>query len=315
MAGQYWQVNTAGGYLANPRLSRTIRHAAQPLMKFRQFVRPEPGFGKNVGDRIEFIRISNVQNAGGPLEETQKIPETNVVISKGAVIVREYGNSIPYTGKLEALAEFSVENIWTVALRDDMAKVLDKACYEAFAQAKVKYTPTGTASSPSYQISTNGTPAATATRDITLADIKNVIDYMKQVLKVPPYDGENYVAIVSSYVARKIMDSQDFIEAAKYGDPERLFRGEIGRIYKCRFVEETNALSVVLGTTSYIGECIVFGADPVVEGVVIPEEIRAKIPEDYGRSKGVAWYYMGGFAPTWDTGNPGEAKIVHITSL
>jgi len=39
MAGQYWQVNTAGGYLANPRLSRTIRHAAQPLMKFRQFVR------------------------------------------------------------------------------------------------------------------------------------------------------------------------------------------------------------------------------------------------------------------------------------
>jgi len=315
MAGQYWQVNTAGGYLANPRLSRTIRHAAQPLMKFRQFVRPEPGYGKNVGDRIEFIRISNVVNPGGPLDETQKIPETNVVISKGAVIVREYGNSIPYTGKLEALAEFSVENIWTVALRDDMAKVLDKACYEAFAQAKVKYTPTGTASAPTFEISTNGTPAATATRDITLTDIKNVIDYMKQVLKVPPYDGENYVAIVSSYVARKIMDSNDFIEAAKYGDPERLFRGEIGRIYKCRFVEETNSLSVTLGSTNYIGECIIFGADPVVEGVVIPEEIRAKIPEDYGRSKGVAWYYLGGFAITWDTGNPGEAKIVHITSL
>ena len=30
--------------------------------------------------------------------------------------------------------------------------------------------------------------------------------------------------------------------------------------------------------------------------VVLPEEIRGKIPGDYGRSRGVAWYYLGGFA-------------------
>jgi hypothetical protein len=29
--------------------------------------------------------------------------------------------------------------------------------------------------------------------------------------------------------------------------------------------------------------------------MVIPEEIRGKIPSDYGRSRGIAWYYMGGF--------------------
>ena len=33
----------------------------------------------------------------------------------------------------------------------------------------------------------------------------------------------------------------------------------------------------------------------MAEGVTIPEEMRAKIPTDYGRSKGVAWYYLGGF--------------------
>jgi len=27
----------------------------------------------------------------------------------------------------------------------------------------------------------------------------------------------------------------------------------------------------------------------------VPEEMRGKIPSDYGRSKGVAWYYLGGF--------------------
>ncbi|MGE3844511.1 MAG: hypothetical protein AB7I50_23345, partial [Vicinamibacterales bacterium] len=41
--------------------------------------------------------------------------------------------------------------------------------------------------------------------------------------------------------------------------------------------------------------CFFFGEDTVAEGILIPEEMRAKIPTDYGRSKGVAWYYLGGF--------------------
>jgi len=69
-----------------------------------------------------------------------------------------------------------------------------------------------------------------------------------------------------------------------------------------------------LGTTSYKGEAVVFGGDAVIEGLVIPEEIRAKIPTDYGRSKGVAWYAILGFGEVWDTANAGEARIIHITS-
>jgi hypothetical protein len=33
----------------------------------------------------------------------------------------------------------------------------------------------------------------------------------------------------------------------------------------------------------------------VAEGIAIPEEMRAKIPTDFGRSKGVAWYALLGF--------------------
>ena len=32
-----------------------------------------------------------------------------------------------------------------------------------------------------------------------------------------------------------------------------------------------------------------FGNDTVAEAVAVPEEMRGKIPSDYGRSKGVAW--------------------------
>jgi hypothetical protein len=38
------------------------------------------------------------------------------------------------------------------------------------------------------------------------------------------------------------------------------------------------------------------------------------VPEDYGRSKGVAWYGIFEFGLIWDTGNAGEAKIIHVTS-
>ena len=37
------------------------------------------------------------------------------------------------------------------------------------------------------------------------------------------------------------------------------------------------------------------GEDTVAEAVAIPEEIRGKIPTDFGRSRGIAWYYLGGF--------------------
>jgi hypothetical protein len=27
----------------------------------------------------------------------------------------------------------------------------------------------------------------------------------------------------------------------------------------------------------------------------VPEEMRGKIPGDYGRDRGIAWYYLGGY--------------------
>ena len=44
------------------------------------------------------------------------------------------------------------------------------------------------------------------------------------------------------------------------------------------------------------------GADTVAEAVAIPEEVRGKIPTDYGRARGIAWYYLGG------------AGLVHTTA-
>jgi len=91
MAQQIWAVNSLGGYLSNSVLSKQIRHAAQPLMRFRQFVDPEGAEGKNRGDKVYFNKISNISTAGGTLSETATIPKTNYVIRQGTLSVYEYG--------------------------------------------------------------------------------------------------------------------------------------------------------------------------------------------------------------------------------
>lgn len=313
MAGQQWSVAADGGYLANPQLSKDLRREALPLMKFRQFVRVVPGFGKGKGDTVLFDRVSKVQTAGGKLTEGTPIPETKVLISREQLVIDEWGNSIPYTGKLEALAQWDPNNIVERALRDDMAMTLDKAVGEVFKSTLLKYVPQGTTSAPSGLFTTNlGTTAAT--RPFSVFDLKEIIDAMKSTYRIEPYDGQDYIAVGSVGFTRALKDDPDWEEAVKYGDPSRLFTGEVGRLYGCRFVEETNVLSNVLGTTTYKGEAVFFGADPVVEAVAIPEEIRAKIPEDYGRSKGVAWYALLGFGLTFATANPGEVRVIHVTS-
>lgn len=313
MPGQTWTPDSSGGFLANGYLSKKLRYSSQPLMRFRQFTRKEPGYGKHKGDIVLFNAISNVVIGGGPISELSKMPEDSFVISRGQLTVQEYGNSVPFTGKLDALSEFEVDSIIMKVLRNDMARVLDGAVGTAFQTAALKAVPTGTAIAPTTVFET--TLATTATRDAQTADIKNIIDEMKSVYFIQPFDGENYMCVCSVGFARTIKDDPDWEDAAKYGDPERLFAGEIGRYYGCRFIEETNSLTNTLGGTAFKGEAVFFGEDPIVEGLSIAEEMRVKIPMDYGRDLGVAWYGIMGWALSLNVATPGNLRVIHFTSV
>lgn len=309
--GQLWTPDASGGYLANDVLSKKVRHQIQPQMKAKQFVRPEPGYGKGKGDTILFNRISNVAIGGGTISELSKMPEDSFTISQGSVIVDEWGNSVPYTGKLEALSEFDVSNITQKTLMNDSAKILDGAVIDELQTGPLKYTPTGTETVPT---GTFGTSATTALRHVQAFDIKELVDAARSTYLIPPYDGENYVILSSVGFARKIKDDPDWEDAAKYGNPDLLFSGELGKYYGARVIVETNGLANVLGTSSFKGEAILMGDDPIVEGVACPMELRAKLATDYGRDKGLAWYFLGNWGLTYDTSTAGEVKELHVTA-
>jgi len=312
---QYNASTGQGGWFHNPRLSQQLRHALTPLMKFRQFVDIKEGWGKGVGDTLYFDKIGKVSTAGGTLVETNAMPEHQFTITRGTIAISEFGNSIPYTGKLEALSNFDVQNPTIRVLRDDMASVLDKACGLEFKKTGRKYIATATA---------GGTLESIADGD-TLGSGKSVkggwrLYHIKECVKelkarnVPKYDGENYVCIGSVYFLNELMKGTEWLDNVRYGDPARLFSGEIGRCYGVRFIEETNYLLDTIGSASDFGEAVIFGKEAVMEGIVIPEEIRAKVPTDYGRSKGLAWYGIMGWEKMWKHTDSGQdAHIIHLT--
>lgn len=313
---QYAGDSSSGGYLFNSVLSSKMRTAAQPMLKARQFVRKEPGFGLHKGQTLLFDRVGNIAQTGDrKINELQLTPEGSVAFSQGSLTVDEYGILLPWTGKLEALSEFDVSDLTQNALKNDMAKTLDSAVITELITAYYCAIPTGTAGAPEITWDTDGTPSTAATRHAQGSDIIDMVERAKGTLFMPPYDGEFYVMLSSVGFMTQMRKDADVTDAAKYGEPDRLFSGEVGSYMGVRFIETSNStLPNTLGSGNYKGSSVLIGEDPIVEGVSVGEEFRQKIAWDIGRNPGLAWYAIMGWSLTWDSATAGEVRVIRFTS-
>lgn len=316
---QVWVTNTLGGYAGCPKLDKKLWYYSEPLMRFRQFCRMKTELGKNNNDTVYFDKISKLTTAGGTLVETSTIPRSNFVLGRGTAVVNEYGNSVPFTGKLETLAEFDIDNAVHKTLLQDEAETTDKSAAAQFKDTLAKYV---AITATSGTLTTNGTAGATSTCNLNYYHVKIICDQLRK-WNVKPFDSQgNYVCIGSVDALGGVKDDSKWRDAYLYAKPEQLFTNEAGKLYGCRFVEETNVLSNALGG-SY-GEAVIFGADAVQEIVVIPPEVRTDPPSDFGRSKAVAWYGLLTWKIIWCGTNTGDSvdatkgwspHIIHVTSL
>lgn len=316
MANFQWGFDAPSGVYKNHDLSSLLRQAAIAETKFMQFVKPEPGYGKNKGESVTITRISNLSvPSNGRLTENIKIPEDALTITTVAITVSEWGRAVPFTSFAEDLSSFNMENIVQRALKDQMKLVLDSAAASAFkgTSAKIKAIPTGVAA---LTLDTDGTPSTAATVNLNMYHVEQIRDLMFSTYNIPSYEGDDYMCLISTKAKRGIVSDPAWEDWHKYTDPQSKYNGEIGRIENIRFVEvnNTSALSGSKGTGSVLGEAVFFGADAVAMAVVTDPELRAAIPGDFGRQKAVAWYGVMDFGVIWDTANAGEARIVVVTS-
>lgn len=303
--------DTGSGYMANPKLSDEWRTALQPLSRFRQFCDTEAAIGKNAGETFQWNVYGDSSSDGTTLTENVEMPTTNFAITQGSVTIAERGISVPYSGKLEAVAEHDFRKIVFQTLRNAAVRSLDTAAHAQFDSCLLRYVATGAAT---YNLDDDGTPTGNNNNDLSNTHVKQIADIMQE-RNIPVFDGEHYVCIARPTTLRPMKDDLEPYHMYTSEGWNRVINGENGRYEGIRFVTQTHIAAETNWTTNSKSDwAFFFGADTVTEAIAIPEELRAKIPSDYGRSKGIAWYYLGAFgithADTTSTETKAQARIL-----
>lgn len=312
MSGQVWAVNSLGGFMYSLNLSDELRMASQPLQKFRQFcdVKDATQQGKKKGDLFTWDVYQDVANrAPSSLAETNTMPETNFTITQGTLTITEGGNSVPYSGKLDDLSKHPVKTIIQKVLKNDASKWFDAKSHAQFNNTPLRIVASGGTDTSSILLTTNGTATQTNNIAYGTGHAKSIADVMRE-RNIPGYVDDDYISIGWPTTFRTIKNSLETLHQYTEMGLKMIFNGEMGRYEKTRCVEQTNVpkggaadtttWNAFTGTADAWNNAksdwiFFFGADTVAEAIAVPEEMRGKIPTDFGRSRGVAWYYLGGF--------------------
>jgi len=304
--GQLWVTNSLGGYMSAKNLTKKLRYALQPMVKFRQFcdVKDATHQGKKKGSTFHWDVFSDVATQGTNLTETTTIPETNFTITQGTLTIDELGNAVPYTGKLDALSELPVTEIINKVLKYDAAKAFDDAAMQQFNACLLRIVSSNTTA---ITLTTDGTATSTNSLAFQKEHVGLIVNTMKE-RNIPPYSGDEYMALAWPTTFATLEDDLEAINIYVTEGYQKVVNGEKGKYRNMRFVEQTNiakggaadsttwnAWTADAWDNALSDPIYFFGNDTVAEAIAVPEEMRGKIPSDFGRSMGVAWYYLGGF--------------------
>lgn len=304
MAGQLWAVNTLGGYAYSDNLSKTLRLEMQPGCRFDQLCDAKNAVGLHKGQTFNWDIYSDVSDDGtlgqAHLSETEVMPEDNFTISQGSLTIGEYGRAVPYTGLLDNLSEQPIKEVIRRTLRNHAVKSLDRAAAAKFATTPLRVSVTNGTTVTSANLATDG--AADNANAIALANthVKGIADLMAE-RNIPAYGHGDYYAIGRPTTFRAFKDDLEALSYYVETGFAKIANGEVGRYEGIRFLQQTN-VPVGVGSTagaawanSLSDTAYFMGEDTVAKGIAILPEIRGKLPGDYGRSKGVAWYALGGY--------------------
>lgn len=276
--------------------SQEVLLAAQPLLKFDQFAVVKTELNVSPGMTIQFLGYDNI-SLGGQLTEGTQITTNTLATNTRQISVYEYGNAVATS---ELLLQTSFRDVMAdaaVLLGRDYATVVDSE------ERSVLETTT--------QKVYGGRKASRDLLDSDdILDVRGIKDAVEvlSTKNIPKVNGDFYVCFVHPHQSRNLRDDTAWINAAQYGDPDRIFNGEIGRIEDVVFIETTD-LTVVPAEEESGGvtnddvdtyKSLLFGAEAFAKAVALPVEMRDNGIIDFGREHALGWYGIMGFGTLRD---------------
>ena len=270
--------------------SQEVLLAAQPLLKFDQFAVVKTELNVSPGQTISLLGYDNI-SPGGKLTEGSQIQTKTLSTNTRNIYVAEYGNAVAAS---EFLLQTSFRDVMAdaaVLLGRDYATVVD-AEERSVLELTTQIVYAGRAGSRANLASSN---------ILDVRAIKDAVEVLS-TKNIPKVNGDFYVCFVHPHQSRNLRDDTAWINAAQYGDPDRIFNGEIGRIEDVIFIETTD-LSVVAkssgatpqNTSVDVYRSLLFGAEAFAKAVALPCEMRDNGIVDFGREHALAWYSIMGF--------------------
>jgi N4-gp56 family major capsid protein len=312
-----WVTNS--GFLSNGQLNKLFREATQPLLRFQQYVGYKEAFGKHKGESVNWDKVTNIDTFGGKLVETNTMHEAGFTITQGTLTVDEYGNSIPFTSKMETLSEFEMMNIIRRTLLNDAVKCIDGEIERTFNQTALRYVATDTNAAT---VTTNGTATATNSSILNAYHIRKMALEL-QTRNVPGWGSMegDYVFICDPVTLESLRGAMESVNQYTESGRRKISTGEVGRVYGVRIVEDRFATRFIYNSTARTATAIswtnakalpgyMFGSLTSREAVAQPLQLRKKLVTDYGRSMGLAWYFLGGWKEEYGTSEASSSQII-----
>jgi len=218
------------GFMYSDQLSDVLRCALQPMTRFRQMADAKDATTKGLhsGDLFHWNVYSDVVTQGAALTEGTVMPETNYAVSQGTLTVTEYGNSVPFSSKLDDLSYHPVKEVIQKVLKNDANKALDSAAYTQFNATPLRVAPTAGNSATSVTLTTNGATTITNAIAMGTAHVKATVDIMKE-RNIAAVNGQDYFCIGWPTTFRTFKNQLETLHQYVDKGFQFILNGEIGR--------------------------------------------------------------------------------------
>ena len=322
MTAHNWEFDHDVGVLKDNYISNKLLNQAVGETKVAQFAEPFPGVGKSVKNKGETINIMHLDELSDPtsaqLDEETMVPIDKLSIGNRSVKLVPWGRGVEYTNLAEQLSQFKPSDYLQKALMRQMERSLDNTAAAAFKSTDVKicFIPTSLTGGT---FDVDGTPSTVATANLGFDHMGVLADYLAGDIHATPFKGDEYIMLACRKTLRGLKQDplwQDVAMSLNKG--ELFFRGEVGTAenIRCIQIDRSGAFSNTAGTSTVLGEAVVFGSEAV--GFAEAESPHLRIDPNYqsnfGLNKAIAWVGIYVYASIWNTATDGEAKIIRIAS-
>ena len=211
---------------------------AEPELVHDQFAQKRP-IPRNGGKTIEFRKFSSLPKATTPLVEGVTPSGQSLDVTSLTATVDQFGGYVTLSDMLTFTAIDNNIVEATQLIGSQAGRTLDTVTREKInAGTNVMFAPKISAEGAETEVFDKKDLDQTA--KLTPDLIFKAVNELKRK-NVKPFEGGSYVCIIHPDIELDIMLSDAWKDVTKYARPDQLFKGEIGMLGNCRFVETTEA--------------------------------------------------------------------------